>query len=462
MARTKHVRILLSIAVLVLGLSACQSPSGATPTADTPSGPPTASSAPVTPTPAELPPSPESIPAETAQVPPTELPVTPSLSPETRARQLRIFTQLWEAVRDTYVYADFNGVDWDQVGRRYRSLIEAGLSDDAFHQAMYRMIDELGDEHSTFLSPKGVAEEEERLTGDLDYVGIGIYTTDLVDEGYAVLLLVFPGSPAERAGLLPHDHILAVEGTPVISPDGTSNLDLLTGPEGTSVSLTARTPGQEPRQVTVTRQRIQTQLPIVSRRLPDTNVGYLLIPSFLDRTVSQRVGEALETLMAAGDLDGLIIDMRINGGGLESELRATLAYFVDGELGHFHSRQAERPLQVNATPIGNSQTVPLALLVSQATESYAETFCGLLQESRGAWVVGQTTYGNIETLWSIDLEDGSRAWIARESFRPPSGTDWEETGIVPDVNIPLGWDEFTTQDDPQLQAALELLLGSGS
>lgn len=456
------IRLILGVLVAAVVLSGCQSKFKSTATATTTVYPPTLTptAVPVTevataPLPTVIA-RPTPIPQDTPEAP-TPTP-SPSISPETTALQQRVFEQLWEAVRDTYVYEDFGGVDWDQVGRRYRSLIEGGLSDDEFYLAMQNMIDALGDEHSTFLSPEEVAEEEEMLTGDLDYVGIGVYTTELVDKGYAVLLLVFPGSPAEEVGLLPHDHIIAVEGLPAITLDGTSNLDLLQGLEGTPVSLTARTPGQEPRQVTVVRRRIQTQLPIIHHRLPDTHIGYLLIPSFLDRTVGQRVGEALETLMSVGDLAGLIVDMRINGGGLESELRTTLAYFVDGEMGHYRSRQGERPLYVSAEPIGNSQTVPLVLLVSQETESYGEIFCGVLQELRGAQVVGQNSTGNIETLWSIDLEDGSRAWIARETFRPPSGADWEETGVVPDVEIPLGWDEFTTENDPQLQTAVGLIL----
>jgi carboxyl-terminal processing protease len=395
-------------------------------------------------------------PATSTRVPTATL--TPAVSDEIQARQLRVFTKLWETVRDSYVYPDFNGLDWDEVYRRYRARVEMGLEDEDFYQAMREMIDELGDEHSAFNSPQEVAEEEERVRGQLDYVGIGIYVTTLYDKGYAVLLQVFPDSPAARVGLSSHDRILAVDGTPVIDVYGGDHLDRLQGPAGSEVQLTAQTPGQDPRQLVVTRARIQTQLPVDAYRLPGTDVGYVMIPTLWDQTVADRLRQALEGLVAAGELEGLIVDMRINGGGLDTMLRDALAIFTGGELGSFVGRDAERPLVIEAAPVGNSQELPLAVLVGRETESFGEIFSGLLRESRGALVVGRTTDGNVETLWRVDFEDGSRAWIASETFRPPSGADWERGGIVPDIEIPLDWDEFTAEDDPQMQAALEWLL----
>ena len=384
----------------------------------------------------------------------------PALPDEPTARQLRVFTQLWETVRDTYVYPDFNGLDWDDVYQRYRAHIEGGITDEAFYQAMQEMIDELGDDHSTFNSPQQVTEEEEQISGQFEYVGIGIYVTTLFDKGYAVLLQVFPDSPAEQAGLLPHDRILSVAGQPAIDEHGESHLDLLEGPADSEVQFVAQTPGQEPRELVVKRARIQSQLLVDAYRLPGTDVGYIMIPTLWDETVADRVRQALESLMSPGALDGLILDMRINGGGLDTALRDTLSIFTTGELGTFVSREAERPLVIEAAPVGNSQELPLAVLVGRETESFGEIFSGVLQERERALIVGRLTEGNVETLWRSDLEDGSRAWIASETFRPPNGADWEESGIIPDVEIPLDWDEFTVEADPQLQAALDWLLRS--
>jgi carboxyl-terminal processing protease len=402
------------------------------------------------------PPTPSPVPIVAAPLPTaTPIPVTPD---ETMARQLRVFTHLWETVRNVYVYPDFNGLDWDEMYRRYRARIEAGMEDEGFYQAMREMIDELGDDHSAFYSPEEVAEEEEILSGQLDYVGIGIYVTILPDEGCAVLLQVFPDSPAERAGLLGHDRILAVDGMPVIDELGQEHLDRLKGPADSQVRLTAQTPGLEPRELILTRTHIQAQLRVDAYRFPGTDVGYLTIPTFWDLTIAGRVREVLEGLMAEGELDGLVLDIRINGGGLDTALQDTLSIFVDGELGAFVGQDTERPLVIEAEPVGNSQELPLVVLVGRETESFGEVFGGLLQESGRARVVGRTTEGNVETLQQVDFEDGSRAWIASETFRPLSGADWEESGIIPDLEIPLDWCDFTAETDLQLQAALDLLL----
>jgi C-terminal peptidase prc len=374
------------------------------------------------------------------------------------ARHLRVFTQLWETVRDTYVYPDFNGVNWNDVYRRYKARIELGLKDDDFYQAMQEMIDELGDDHSVFYSPQQVAKQEEQLSGRSNYAGIGIHRRTLPDKGYSVLLDVFPGNPAEQAGLRRHDRILAIDGLPVVDQQGEVRSGLLRGPAGSEVQLTVQTPGQEPHELVVTRAHIEARSQVEAHRLAGTNVGYLMIPTFWYWTVSSRVRQALDGLMAEGELDGLIVDMRINGGGLITMLKDTLSIFTEGELGALVNRDAQRPLVVASKPVGNSLVVPLVILVGREKESAGEIFSGVLQENGRAQVVGRTTEGNVETVWKVDFEDGSRAWLAREIFLPPSGADWEQCGIVPDLEIPLDWDEYTAETDQQLQTALEWLL----
>ncbi len=383
--------------------------------------------------------------------------VTQIVEDRATAQQSQVFSKLWEAVRDTYIYPDYNGLDWEAVRERYRGRIQQGLDDEEFYQAMGEMVDELGDEHSAFYSPEEAADEEELLRGQMDYVGIGIYVTVPVDTDHGVVLQVFPGSPAALVGVRPHDRILAIEGIPVVDESGMDNLDLLEGSVGSEVHLTVQTPGGSPRELVLVRAEIQGQLSVDAQRLPGTETGYILIPTFQDQTITTRVRQALEDLTSAGALNGLVIDMRINGGGLASELEGTLAIFTGGELGTFVSREAERSLLIAPDPVGRSQELPLVILIGRETESYGEVFSGVLQENGRARLVGRRTGGNVETLWQVDLADGSRAWIASETFRPPSGADWETTGIVPDLEIPLDWDEFTEENDPQLRAALDLL-----
>jgi C-terminal processing protease CtpA/Prc len=135
---------------------------------------------------------------------------------------------------------------------------------------------------------------------------------------------------------------------------------------------------------------------------------------------------------------------------------------VHGTLGHFFDRDnSRRAFNVIGTDINGSFDVPLVVLVGPGTVSFGEITSGIFQDARRATIIGETTGGNIELLWGFDFEDGSRAWIAHETFRPRQNPDmdWEQTGIIPDITAHSNWDEITPDNDPAIQAALEYLDG---
>jgi len=396
---------------------------------------------------------------------PYPTPTPPSPVPVGRQqteRQLELFDQLWHDVEMNYVFSDFNGVDWEAIGERYRQLVSQGLEDDAFYRLMGAMLMELGDEHSYFLSPDQVAEEAAGIAGENDFVGIGtISVGSILDDSSAVVVSVFPGSPADQAGIRTHDLYLAVDGGPVYDADGVPRT---LGEEGTHLALTVQRPGEPPRTVDLVRRRITGELPVDSCLIPNTRIGYVYLPTFMDETIDDQVYAALEAMNASGPLEGIILDNRMNGGGMEHVTMATLRLFTRGMQGHFISRDDEgrtvrRALQVRADDIGGSQTLPLVVLVSQDTASYAEIFSGILDRSGRATLVGETTLGNVEILSGYDYEDGSQAWIAGETFQPAGLENgiWEEQGIIPDVTALSVWELFTEANDPGLAAAVEIL-----
>jgi carboxyl-terminal processing protease len=159
-----------------------------------------------------------------------------------------------------------------------------------------------------------------------------------------------------------------------------------------------------------------------------------------------------------GPLDGLILDVRMNGGGASSVAYPILEYFIDGELGEFVSRDDARSLAIDANEIQNSQTVPLIVMVSEDTVSFGEIFAGVLKDAGRAQIVGETSLGNVEVLHGYDFEDGSQVWIAAETFHSAfSDANWEETGIVPDVQAFAEWNTFYFDTDPSVAAAVDLL-----
>jgi carboxyl-terminal processing protease len=199
-------------------------------------------------------------------------------------------------------------------------------------------------------------------------------------------------------------------------------------------------------------------VPIESRLVPTTDgskIGYIFIPSFFDETLPPQIEEALNQF---GQLDGLILDLRLNGGGSSTVTYPIMSFFTNGKLGDFVSRKESRPLEITANPIQNSQTVPLVILVGEDTVSFGEIFSGVMQDSGRAKIVGQTSLGNVEVLNGFDFEDGSLIWIAAETFHSAfSNENWEQTGIIPDVQAFAPWDSFYFDTDPSVKAAVELL-----
>jgi carboxyl-terminal processing protease len=399
-----------------------------------------------------VPPSPT--PTWTAE--PTRIPVTAS------PQQLSIFEKLWQIINNEYIYKDFNGLDWNAIHVEYRQKIESGLNPDEFYATLDEMIYLLGDDHSFFLSPEQVAEQEAEYAGENDYVGIGIYSTAVPERKRVTIVAVFPDSPAEKAGLKSHDNILAVDGEPILDENGIRS-QLLRGPEGTTITLTVQSPGEQPRQVTITRQRILGALPVpysLLTTMQGKKIAYLLIFSFADDTVDKQVGTALKALSKQAHLNGIILDDRQNTGGADIVTRNTLSYFTSGNVGYFFNRKGEkRWFQVPKVDVNGSSNLPLVVLIGKNTISFGEIFAGVLQDSGRATLVGETTEGNVELLMRFDFVDGSRAWIAHDAFRPKTHPDqnWEQSGIIPDIAVSSNWDESSLDNDPVVLAALNYL-----
>ncbi len=376
------------------------------------------------------------------------------------AEQADVLDALDATVRDRYVYPDFNGADWPGEVAALAADVAAGLDTATFYERIQALITSLGDEHSYFLDPVTRQEEDAQIAGQEDLVGIGVLALPVDEEQLVTILSVFPDSGAEHAGIQVHDGIVAIDGV-ALGPDPGRAGRNLRGPACSLVVLTVRSPGGAERTVAAVRLGIGGGVPITTRLVttPDgRSIGYVYLPTLFDQTIADQVRSALD---AWGPLDGLILDLRENGGGLGEVAQDLLSLFVSGNLGDYVSRDGSRPLEVAADGVANSQTVPLAVVVGDGTVSYAEVMAGILGATGRATVLGETTVGNVETLHGFDLPDGSSLWLATETFHPAAdpSADWERDGIVPDVAVPSAWWDVTFDTDPVIPAAISALTG---
>jgi carboxyl-terminal processing protease len=394
----------------------------------------------------------------------TSVPLTPTatLAPLAAADRERIFDEAWTVVRDRYLYRDYRGVDWLAVRETYRPRALAAESPEAFYQVMGELVEQLGDQHSRFESPRMVAEQELRESGELSYGGIGVNVRD--DPAGGLITRLARGGPAEQAGLRSRDLILAVGSTlftdtAAFGPGGPNGV--IRGAPGTTVQLTVRSPGGAPRVVLITRQVIPSDAfpPVEAQRLPGTQTGLLMIGTFERHELEQLVREQIDLLLKAGPLDGLIIDLRDNQGGFVSTMLDTLGLFVDGGLiGVTRGRDARHKQEIpKGQTIPALEGVPIAVLVGDETVSAAEMFAAGMRVRERARIVGVPSAGNTENLLAHDLPDGSRLWLAEYAYHLPDGSLLEGQGVQPDRMVDVDWWRFDPPDDPQVQAALDEL-----
>jgi C-terminal peptidase prc len=389
----------------------------------------------------------------------------PQPAPTQSPRQLRVFQRLWKIVNDNYIYPNFGGVDWAAKKIEIEAQIAAGMDDSTFYLTLRRLIASLNDQHSVYLPPFVAEEIFELYFNTGDYEGVGLITDINRERRYLYVLQVLPGSAAEKAGIRPHDRILTIGGYQAVDRDGYSQSFLLNGPAGSPVALTVQTPEGATRSFDVVRERLPSVELVDERLLPNTDnkkIGYLFIPTFFSETIDKKARASLQQLMksAGGKLDGLVIDVRTNSGGSIVALGNILGLFAKGNLGRFSTRKGPKgSLVARGENIGNSQTVPIVVLISPDSVSAAEIFAGALQGKGRARLVGQPSAGNIEGLRTYIFEDGSILFIAEQRFTLTNGFNWEGQGLQPIITAGGKWDDISVDNDPALIAATNLLLG---
>lgn len=373
--------------------------------------------------------------------------------------QLRTFDAAWEYLAENYIHFDSAEVDWDAVRATYADRILAGLTNEEFNELMRELSKELPSGALTFQSR---AERIEADTADFStFEGIGaVLGFQEQDVPHVVILDVMAGSPAEKAGLKPHDSIYRIDGNPILLEEGLTVVDRIRGPAGSTVTLHVRTPGEAERTIEVTRGKLSSTGQLKAEKISGTQYGYLLFPPISYTAMSDEVLDGLQTFATNQELKGVILDLRVAGSSRGWPLEDLLTLFHTGEMGEFYNASDQvQPLNLSGKDSVGSQDVPLVVLIGRNTSGFPEILAAILQEADRAIVVGEASLGGIETTTAFHLPDGSRIFIETASYRLADGTEIGETGIIPDVVVEAGWGDIQPGADPVLKAALEILDG---
>lgn len=308
----------------------------------------------------------------------------------------------------------------------------------------------IGDKYAFYRTPTENDDYNQDMSGEFCGIGVSIEYS-YIDETM-LISSVLRDSPAEKAGILPGDYIIAVDGKRLDEVGYQVILEAIKGEEGTPVAVTLKR-GEEEITLTAIRGKIAEQS--VYYAMLENNIGYIQITSFKDNTAEQ-FSEALDFVRDGGAL-GVIFDLRSNGGGYLHAALDMLEYLVpEGTVMTSYTFNGINYVEKTTKP--DKLDIPCVVLCNQYTASAAELFTsairdygemGLLDEC----IVGMNTYGKGIMQASFDFYDGSSVTMTISYFYTPLGDNFHGEGIEPDATV-----EYTSAQDNQLATAIVELL----
>ncbi len=324
---------------------------------------------------------------------------------------LKLFSDIMSIVQDNYVKKT------DQ-----KKLI---------YGAITGMLREL-DPHSSFLTPTDYKELQIETRGK--FGGLGIEIT--IKNNILTVVSPLEGTPADKAGLKSNDEIVKIDEQPT---QGMSLMDAVTkmrGPKGSKIKLTIFRKGlAKPLEVELVRAIIAIKS--VKSMTLEPGFGYVRISSFESGTGSD-LYKAIQKLQGdnPGGLQGLLLDLRNNPGGLLDQAVEVSDQFLDGGLiVYTGGRLEDQKMRFEAHKKANPLTVPMVVLVNGGSASASEIVAGALQDHKRAIIMGEQTFGKGSVQTVIPLNDGSALRLTTSLYYTPSGRSIQAEGITPDIMV---------------------------
>ena len=334
---------------------------------------------------------------------------------ESNPPEFQLFWEAWALVEEHFV-------DRDRIDPQAMTF-----------GAIRGMLDSLGDEnHTVFFTPQEAEQQTDSMEGSFE--GIGAYVAQ--ENGLFRIVSPILGSPAESAGILAGDLVIAVDGEEISGQPQWEVISKIRGPSGTSVILTVVHPDSDDTvDIEIVRGRIDIKSVLWSR-LPETDLAYLQITQFAADT-NRELLDALDEIDAEQEpVRGILLDLRNNPGGFLRQALLVGSQFLDeGEI-ILHERDARDNISTyKASGPGAAREVPLVVLINEGSASAAEILAGALQENGRAKLVGETTLGTGTVLRPYTLSDGSVLRLGITNWLTPEQKLIKGKGIHPNIAV---------------------------
>jgi carboxyl-terminal processing protease len=297
------------------------------------------------------------------------------------------------------------------------------------YRAVEGMVKSL-DGNSSFMPPHEFREMQEETRGSFGGIGIRIG----VEDGQVVIVEPMDGTPASKAGLKQGDRIMKIDGQPTQGLTLQEAVRRMRGPVGSRLVLgIIRHGGVEPENVSLTRAKIEIKT--VEGQLLDGRIGYVKIRGFHETTL-QEMEKTLNRLTHQ-KMEGLVLDLRNNPGGLLSQSVKVCNLFVDEGLivVSTEGRVRNQNSRFMANGGGQYRQYPMIVLINAGSASGSEIVAGALQDLQKATVIGTKSYGKGSVQTIFPLQDGSGLRLTTAHYFTPSGRNIDHVGIVPDIEL---------------------------
>lgn len=349
-------------------------------------------------------------------------------------------------VSDDADFAAFWDV-WELVRAQY---VDQPVSElDMYYGSLQGMLWSLDDPYSTYFTPEEAAEFDRDLEGTFFGIGAEIGLKD--DQ--IVVIAPLAGTPAEKAGLLAGDQILLINDVSTEGMSVSEAVDNIRGDRGTAVILQVSREGvEEPITLTITRDEIK--IDSVTFDIRDDGIAVISVSMFNDDTMTLFEEKSRELLEAGAT--GIVLDLRNDPGGLLDAAIDLAGYWIDGQTVVIEEIRGSRE-EYAASGTARLQDVPTVVLVNGGSASASEILAGALQDYQEATIIGEQTFGKGSVQEYHQLPDGSAVKITVARWLTPLGRSIDQTGITPDVVVPLTSEDYHANQDPQFNAAIDFL-----
>lgn len=352
------------------------------------------------------------------------------------------------------------GVDFSILWETWQKIEESYVRPEALDQqkmiygATSGMVESLEDPYTVFFDPEETKVFLEDVSGRFEGVGmeIGIKNNQLQ------VIAPLEDTPAQKAGLLPGDKIVKIDGLSTLGITSEKAVSLIRGPSGTEVTLTIQREGW-PEEKDFKIERTVINVPCAKWELKDNDIAYIKLYHFSENADTEFRDKAVEILDSPAKK--IILDLRNNPGGYLERAQDIAGWFLEkGQvvvIEDFGDKQEQNIYKAK----GNSKffDYPIIILINEGSASASEILASAIRDNLGAKLVGETSYGKGSVQQLENLRDGSSLKVTVANWLTPKGELIEGKGLEPDIKVEMTEEDYNKDRDPQLDRAIEIIKG---